>query len=583
LHSQDEFASLVDRALDAEPAKAPSSPKPQENRKPGNAPSGRAFAPKGKNRKEPIAGTISGDVDGCEAAPSTGSIVNEEIQGNAGSRNRTTATASSSDAEQAGEPVDESAPEAEPKAGLTSANDALAPNIIILPPPSVVIPFPVALAVEGGGSTVVMEDSVGLAIDPSESRRATLEQSAPSHTNEGKIVPLSAEPATSRLPAAEDAKEGGIDLTRLQMLPEETDEPHADNIRVIDFRQPAEAKIIRLPLAAAAALSMEHGTRNTESPDSTPPHALASPDVSEETALSQLPGDEGPPEEFAQIPPVDGLAGRSSDSPRAVTKAIVHAGLPRVQVPAARSAEATGISAARQESRMDSMKNSGQGNAFAGRGQNGPDEFPPASHESARAEVRISEISSRISGAMDWQLGRPVGSFDRPTPPSPVPLTPEQSATVDRISNLLLRETSLVRQYSSDSMAVVLRPDDNTELYVHFAQRNGQIEATIRCDRGDAHQLGALWPQLQESLAQQRVRLAPLQEGPSANSNFNHSTGFSSSGEGSGSQRHSPSDRQSMDERSAPASSIPDVSHVRERGGSRRRLTTSRPGWETWA
>ena len=36
-HSQDEFASLVDRALDAEPAKAPSSPKPQENRKPGNA------------------------------------------------------------------------------------------------------------------------------------------------------------------------------------------------------------------------------------------------------------------------------------------------------------------------------------------------------------------------------------------------------------------------------------------------------------------------------------------------------------------------------------------------------------------
>ena len=61
-------------------------------------------------------------------------------------------------------------------------------------------------------------------------------------------------------------------------------------------------------------------------------------------------------------------------------------------------------------------------------------------------------------------------------------------------------------------------------------------------------------------------------------------------GSGHGSPRHSqregpqPPDKQSMDEWPAPASSSTDPAHVRGRGGSRhRRLTTSRPGWETWA
>jgi hypothetical protein len=160
----------------------------------------------------------------------------------------------------------------------------------------------------------------------------------------------------------------------------------------------------------------------------------------------------------------------------------------------------------------------------------------------------------------------------------------DTTGTVERISKLVLGEAALIKQHSSESMAVVLRPDAETELFVHLTQRNGQIEATVRCERGDLQHLGALWGQLQESLAQQKIRLAPLQESPSNPSNFNRPAGSDTNGSGHGSPRQSPSDKQFMDEWPTPASSSTDPAHVRGRGGSRhRRLTTSRPGWETWA
>jgi len=192
------------------------------------------------------------------------------------------------------------------------------------------------------------------------------------------------------------------------------------------------------------------------------------------------------------------------------------------------------------------------------------------------------DFSARTLSAMEWQTGRPVSSSDRPSSDAPA-IRVDTTGTVERISRLVLAEVALIKQHSSDSLAVVLRPDAETELFVHLTQRNGQIEATVRCERGDLQHLGALWGQLQESLAQQKVRLAPLEQPPSHHSNFHPPTGSDANG-GHGSPRQSPPDKQSMDDWPAPAPSSTDSAHVRGRGGSRhRRLTTSRPGWETWA
>lgn len=237
---------------------------------------------------------------------------------------------------------------------------------------------------------------------------------------------------------------------------------------------------------------------------------------------------------------------------------------------------------------MESMTNSKPPGAVNGREATGAlEESPVAAAEPARDSGEALDLSARNLSATEWQTGRPVSSSDRPASDTHGARTVDTTGTVERISKLVLGEAALIKQHSSDSMAVVLRPDAETELFVHLTQRNGVIEATIRCERGDWQHLGALWGQLQESLAQQKVRLAPLQEPPSNHSNFNAPAGSDTSGHGS--PRHSqrdelPREKQFMDEWPAPASSSTDSAHVRGRGGSRhRRLTTSRPGWETWA
>ncbi len=79
----------------------------------------------------------------------------------------------------------------------------------------------------------------------------------------------------------------------------------------------------------------------------------------------------------------------------------------------------------------------------------------------------------------------------------------------------LVQEHALrLRLTSRDSLEVVLRPDANTELHLEICQRNGQIQATLRCDARQAAHWGAGWSRLQESLALHGVQLAPLAETP---------------------------------------------------------------------
>ena len=154
---------------------------------------------------------------------------------------------------------------------------------------------------------------------------------------------------------------------------------------------------------------------------------------------------------------------------------------------------------------------------------------------------------------------------------------PEPPPTVDRIFCLLLREALVARQYGSQSMAAVLRPDDETELVLHFSQRNGRLEATVRCERGDVAQLRGLWGHVQHAMAAQRVEVGPL-EPPLVT----RAAGAAHDQP----PRLSVVDLQhddSLDEGPLPASSGSSSPHVRRRPRSRTRLATSRPGWETWA
>ena len=306
-----------------------------------------------------------------------------------------------------------------------------------------------------------------------------------------------------------------------------------------------------------------------------------------QTLQTQLPGAPRDAEETASQPTVSDPSATSAkivllrtDAAKAASDAGLPSPTPRAELPP----DTAGTSAARQEVRMESTlasERDSAGNGRAGQFSEATAQFSAASRGS---EHTASEVSERNIIAMDWQSGRAVSHPDQPLSEAEAQRETDGFATVERISTLLLREASLVKRHGSDSMAVVLRPDAETELFVHLSQRDGQVEASVRCERGDAQHLGALWSQLQESLAVQKVRLAPLESSPSAQSNFNQPPNSQSGGGQNGTRQETRPENQSMDEWPAPPASQPAAPHVRGTGGTRgRRTTTSRPGWETWA
>jgi hypothetical protein len=73
---------------------------------------------------------------------------------------------------------------------------------------------------------------------------------------------------------------------------------------------------------------------------------------------------------------------------------------------------------------------------------------------------------------------------------------------------------------NATSLAVVLRPDGNTEISLHLNLRRGHFEALATLERGDFKSLTSEWAQLQSRLADQGIRLAPLV------SNLSRTAGF---------------------------------------------------------
>ena len=491
--------------------------------------------------------------------------------------------------ESAAPPDDLASSESGSKAGAVP--DGLPQNIVLFPAPSVIIPFPLAEAKAMRGSARSGESSPG---GEAAGMEIPLNVQRPTSNAERSMPAPDGFSSKAGAGAASDATKG-VDLAKLGLTPVEDSGP-PENVLPVEF-------------AKAAAEEGAAGSEPSIISVSFRPSPSGQPSDSAETgerqvAQTQLPGRPGAAEESA--PMVDSMAPAVEESTKGLnpTKAAVRAGLPGLQPRAAGTAKATGISAARQESRVESTTSSKQpagkdfsfaealpagGREAATRQAPGALEaLPAAAAEPSRDEGGTLNFSTRNLSATEWQAERPVSSSERPASDSPNGRTVDTTGTVERISKLVLGEAALIKQHSSDSMAVVLRPDAETELFVHLTQRNGQIEATVRCERGDLQHLGVLWGQLQESLAQQKVRLAPLQGSPSNQSNFNQPAGADPNGSGHGgrSQREGPPppDKQFMDEWPVPASSSTDPAHVRGRGGSRhRRLTTSRPGWETWA
>lgn len=130
--------------------------------------------------------------------------------------------------------------------------------------------------------------------------------------------------------------------------------------------------------------------------------------------------------------------------------------------------------------------------------------IPPTSFE-AQSEPAAIQIKSLTSEGLpllyeSWAEGKlPVHSGG-----TVVADLHEIHAAICRNALQLVRE-------NGEAMALVLRPDQSTELFLKLKNIDGMVTVHVRMEHGDFNKLNVHWPQLQEGLTILGVRLAKLE------------------------------------------------------------------------
>jgi hypothetical protein len=158
---------------------------------------------------------------------------------------------------------------------------------------------------------------------------------------------------------------------------------------------------------------------------------------------------------------------------------------------------------------------------------------------------------------------------------------PDQTAArVEQVARMVTQEVTMLRQSGATSLAVSLKVDAHTELFVQLTSHGGQMQASLHCERGSLAGLDGHWGQLQESLARQNVQLMPLQDrNPSRNpfAGMDPDTGGSPQpGDGSPQQQPQRGDARANELLTESAGRTTRARPTTNRSSSRR-------GWESWA
>ncbi len=144
------------------------------------------------------------------------------------------------------------------------------------------------------------------------------------------------------------------------------------------------------------------------------------------------------------------------------------------------------------------------------------------------------------------------------------PGTPATSQLA-RLEQLISNEVVSIREKGADSLGVSVKVDANTQLFLQLTNHNGQLQATLRCERGDFTALDTQWTQLQQALARQNVQLLP--PGNGATASFQQSSDHP--------QRQLP---QSGGEAQG-ADAVVEAAQARKQ----KQQSRSRQSWESWA
>jgi hypothetical protein len=142
------------------------------------------------------------------------------------------------------------------------------------------------------------------------------------------------------------------------------------------------------------------------------------------------------------------------------------------------------------------------------------------------------------------------------------------------------------KQVGINSADVSLRPDKGTEINLHLSLNDGRVEVAARLEQGNFDSLNTRWADLQQSLAQQGIRVgqldhASLNQNPGSNQHNNPTTFSQTTSEGFGDGQGRRPSAQTTDgvEESPVASTVA----TPRRAGRSNGPSPARRGWEMWA
>lgn len=179
------------------------------------------------------------------------------------------------------------------------------------------------------------------------------------------------------------------------------------------------------------------------------------------------------------------------------------------------SAATGGISSARQAIAMRSTNDqeefagntTSRGSVSIGRNGEPVSKGRPTDLLTELAAMPFADRASRAESIAT----NPVAPLDRIVQSDRI----ERFDAVERMRSVINHELAVLKASGADALAVVIRPTTDTEVFVQLTREKGGVEAFIRVEKGDLAELRRHWNQLEGSLAEQQVRLQPLQSGSS--------------------------------------------------------------------
>jgi hypothetical protein len=136
--------------------------------------------------------------------------------------------------------------------------------------------------------------------------------------------------------------------------------------------------------------------------------------------------------------------------------------------------------------------------------------------EKANAGRAASAVEALAAAKGGNTLGAPwvapaTGGPEPGAAPPPVwHVLPDRAGLAHDLGCQISQRAVELKSLNQDSMTVVLRPDQHTELSLQLHRREGGIEVRAHFERGNYENLNAHWAELQSSLAPKGIRLGGL-------------------------------------------------------------------------